>query len=103
MTPAEFLRALTREPVSTPDDRFAFASVGNMVVASWTDASGRTSVAAYTNTSRCRHLWTGTPDAVESCRQAFAAEGLHIERPTPTPTPREGEDILDLFAAHDGE
>lgn len=84
--------------MSTTDDQFASTNICNLVVASWTDASGKVYVAAYTNTSRCRHLWYGTPDAVESCRQTLAAEGLHIERPNESVPVGRGADVLELFA-----
>lgn len=95
-----FMRGLAPGPVSTQDGQFAVADhPGGMVLAAWTDATGsRVYVAAYTTTSRCRHLWHGPADAVEACRDALAAEGLVIPPPpTPTALADERADVLDLF------
>lgn len=97
-TPHErFVGALVGPPETT--DQVAVAHLpGSLILAAWQGADARVTVAVYTTTSRCRHLWHGPTDAVEACRQTLAAEGLHIPRPpTPTALVDERADVLDLF------
>jgi hypothetical protein len=97
--------------VTVEPDGIATATLGvDWLVASWEDADGNVTVAAYTLPGgRCLHLWCGPADATHEASATLRAEGLPVRPvpvpPTPWPPPSGVEltgsvgDALDLFSA----